>query len=239
MINNVVNVDCLEGLSTMKADGTIVDCIVTSPPYNLGGDFHTMVAGKRVTYGDYKSPYNDKLSEDDYQTWQIDFLNKCFDVLKDEGVMFYNHKNRIVNGTIITPFEWIKKSRFNISQVIVMNLKSTANVDKRRFFPVHELIFVLSKKPGVKLNNHECLTDVWEAKKVSRKVSGHPATFHEDIPRRCIVAATSENDIVLDPFMGSGTTAVAALNTNRRFIGFEISDEYLRISNERINAIKE
>jgi modification methylase len=228
----------MAGLKALVKESSVVDCVVTSPPYNLGGDFHTMVNGKRVTYGDYKSPYNDKMGEQSYQAWQVDFLNLCYSVLKDDGFMFYNHKNRIVNGSIITPFEWIVLSKFNISQVIVMNLKSTANVDKRRFFPVHELIFVLNKKPGLKFNNHECLTDVWDVKKVSRKVSGHPATFHEEVPRRCISAATSENELILDPFMGSGTTAVAALKSNRNFIGFEVSDEYWRIANERIAGVK-
>lgn len=210
-----------------------VDSIVTSPPYNLGGDFHTMVAGKRVTYGDYKG-YKDKLTEEDYQEWQVCLLNSCHRILKDDGVMFYNHKNRIVKGRIITPFDWIQKSNFFISQVIVMNLKSTANVDKRRFFPVHELIFVLTKDINTKLNNHECFTDVWEMKKVPRKVSGHPATFHEEMPRRCIEASTKEGDIVFDPFMGSGTTGLASLKLNRKFLGVDISEEYVDIANKRI-----
>lgn len=214
-------------------DGSI-DLIITSPPYNLGGDFHTFVSGKRVTYGDYQSPYSDKLSETDYQNWQINFLSECYRVLKDDGFMFYNHKNRIVNGNVISPFYWLKESSFLISQVITMNLKSTPNMDKRRFFPVHELIFVLNKTKEAKLNNIENLTDVWELKKVSRKISGHPATFHEELPRRCIVASTSEGQVILDPFMGSGTTAVACINTNRNWIGFEVSSEYCEIAEKRI-----
>jgi len=237
LINKIYKKDCLEGLRELIAMGQEVDCIVTSPPYNLGGDFHTMVGGKRVTYGDYESPYQDKLNEQQYQSWQTEILDTCFDVLKDDGVMFYNHKNRIVKGSIISPHEWIGRSKFNINQVIVMNLKSTANVDKRRFFPVHELIFVLTKKPGLKLNNHECLTDVWDLKKVPRKLSGHPATFHEELPRRCIISATKEGDLILDPFMGSGTTAVAAKNTKRNFIGFELSVEYIDIACERLREI--
>jgi len=232
-MNKIINGDCLN-LMRENLEENSVDCIVTSPPYNLGGDFHTMVAGKRVTYGDYKSPYNDKLTETDYQDWQLEVLNECYRVLKQDGFMFYNHKNRIVKGEVITPFEWIQKSEFSISQVLVMNLKSTANVDKRRFFPVHELIFVLTKTKGTKLNNHECLTDVWEAKKVPRRISGHPATFHVDIPRRCINASTVEGDLVFDPFMGSGTTAVAAKELNRNYLGYEISEEYHTSANMRL-----
>lgn len=234
-LNQIYQMDCLEGMRLLPDKS--IKAIITSPPYNLGGDFHTFVAGKRVTYGDYKGEYSDKMKESDYQEWQIQVLNECYRVLKDDGIMFYNHKNRIVKGEVITPFEWIKKTNFIISQVICMNLKSTPNVDKRRFFPVHELIFVLKKDRNVKLNNIECLTDVWEVKKVPRKISGHPATFHVDVPRRGIVASTNEGDIVLDPFMGSGTTAVAAVRTNRKFIGFELEPEYVRIANQRLENV--
>lgn len=232
-LNKIYKMDCLEGLKQLQ---TKVNCIVTSPPYNIGGDFHTFVNGKRVTYGAY-AEFKDKMPENVYQDWQIEVLNACFDVLDDDGVMFYNHKNRIANGSVISPFEWVTKSKFNINQVIIMNLKSTANVDKRRFFPVHELIFVLTKKVGLKLNNQECLTDVWEAKKVPRKVSGHPATFHIDIPKRCILASTNEGDIVLDPFMGSGTTAMATKELKRNFLGFEITQEYIEIANKRLEGV--
>ena len=230
-LNKIYNEDCLEGMTQLQDNS--INCIVTSPPYNLGGDFHTTVAGKRVTYGDYKG-YKDKLPEKDYQGWQIDFINESYRVLKDDGVMFYNHKNRIVKGETISPFEWLHKTQFNINQVIVMDLRSTANVDKRRFFPVHELIFVLTKEKGLKLNNHECHTDVWEIKKRSRRQTGHPATFHPEVPRRCIEASTQEGDIVLDPFAGIGTTCQVAKELNRRYIGFEIGKEYCEIANERI-----
>lgn len=230
-LNNIYNIDCLEGMS--KLNNNSIDCIVTSPPYNLGGDFHTFVNGKRVTYGDYKG-FKDKMKEEEYQEWQLEFLNESYRILKEDGVLFYNHKNRIVKGKIISPFEWLLKSKFNINQVVVVNLKSTANVDKRRFFPVHELIFVLTKKEGLKLNNHECWTDVWDIKKRSRKETGHPAAFHPEIPRRCIEASTVEGDIVLDPFSGIGTTCQVAKEMNRNYIGFEISEYYYNISIKRI-----
>lgn len=238
-LNKIYNEDCKQTMS--KIENGYIDCIITSPPYNLGGDFHTFVNGKRVTYGDYNT-YKDKLTEEDYQNWQIDILNECYRVLKDDGVMFYNHKNRIVKGSVISPFEWLSKTKFNISQVIVLNLKSTANVDKRRFFPVHELLFVLTKNKDTKLHNDECLTDVWEMKKVSRKISGHPATFYIDLPLRCIKASTNEGDVIYDPFSGTGTVAKACIGTNRQYIGSEIDEDYYNksicdIQNETIVKI--
>lgn len=227
------NGDCLEVMDRLIAENTKVDCIITSPPYNLGGDFHTFINGKRVTYGDYDL-YNDNQDETEYQNFQIDFLNKSYDILKDNGVMFYNHKNRIVNGDTISPNKWIEKSKFFIMQIIVINLKSTPNVDKRRFFPVTELLYVLTKDRKFKLNNKECWTDIWEMKKVPRKVSGHPATFHIDLPLRCINALPFEGGIILDPFMGSGTTGVACVNTNRNFIGIDISEGYVKLAENNI-----
>lgn len=235
-INKVYNEDCMVTMSKIKEQE--VNCIITSPPYNLGGDFHTFVNGKRITYGDYNK-YKDKLTEEDYQNWQIEVLNECHRILKDDGFMFYNHKNRIVKGSIISPLDWIYKSKFNVYQIIILNLKSTANVDKRRFFPVYELLFILNKSTKIKLNNIECLTDVWEMKKVSRKISGHPATFHINLPIRCINASTQEGDVVYDPFMGSGTTSEACIHINRNFIGSEIDEKYCELIHKRLGKYSE
>ena len=230
-LNKIYNEDCLKGMK--KIEDKSINCIVTSPPYNLGGDFHTFVDGKRITYGDYKG-FKDKIPETEYKQSQIEVLNECYRILNNDGFMFYNHKNRIINGSLSSPLEWIGKTYFNLSQIIVLDFGATANVDKRRFFPVHELLFVLNKNPKLKLHNDECLTDVWKMKKVKRKDSGHPATFHIDLPTRCILASTIEGDIVLDPYVGSGTTALASKNTNRNYIGFEISTTYCDITNIKL-----
>ena len=97
------------------------------------------------------------------------------------------------------------------------------------------MIFILTKNKETKLNNHFNLTDVWDVSKVKRKVSGHPATFHAEVPKRCIYSSTREGDIVLDPFMGSGTTAVAALDLDRKFLGFELDEYYYEVAKKRIN----
>lgn len=67
--------------------------------------------------------------------------------------------------------------------------------------------------------------------------SKHPAVFPEELPTFFIKAFSNEGDVVLDPFIGSGTTAVAALRTNRNFIGFEIKSEYVSIANQRIENV--
>jgi DNA modification methylase len=75
----------------------------------------------------------------------------------------------------------------------------------------------------------------WPIPTVSRKVSGHPAAFPIEIPNRLIKLYSFIGDTVLDPFAGSGTTCVAAKNSSRNFIGFELSSEYCKLAMERIN----
>lgn len=238
-LNDLINTfsvsDCLPFLNNLEDKS--INCIITSPPYNLGGDFHTMSKGKRVTIGGYKT-FSDNMNEEEYQNWQIDILNECYRVLDYEGVMFYNHKNRLKNGTTISPNDWVYKSKFNVSQIIIINLRTTPNMDKRRFFPVYELLYVLTKYAGKKLYNEDKHIDVWEIKKSNRKKVGHPAAFDIELPLRCIKASTKENDIVLDIFSGSGTVACASYMLKRNFICCDISEEYIELSKQRLDAIK-
>ena len=105
-LNNIHKIDVIKGLK--KLDDGSIDLIITSPPYNLGSDHHT---GTKKT-----NTYFDNMDENQYQEWQLEVLNECYRVLKDEGSMFYNHKNRIKNGTQLTPYSWILKSSFNVKQ---------------------------------------------------------------------------------------------------------------------------
>jgi modification methylase len=214
--------NCKEILPTLP----MVNACITSPPYNLGG-FHQET--KKWSY----DSIDDSMNEMDYQNSQIDLLNN----INSEWV-FYNHKERIVKGRAINPLEWILKSKWILQQTIVVDGKSTANVDKRRFFPVHEYIYVLSNFEGKKLNNINCLTSVWSLPKIKRTEKQHPAAFHEFLPNNCIVA--SNPDLVLDPYMGSGTTGVVALQNNKKFIGIELSENYFEIACKNIeNAQKQ
>lgn len=233
--NKIICGDCLEELR--KMDDASIDCVVTSPPYNLGGDFHTFLDGKRISYGSYAN-FKDNLPEDVYQKQQIEVLKELYRVTKPESYCFYVHKERIKNNRIISPLTWIAKTEWIVSQVIVLNQKSTANVDKRRFFPTHEYIYVLCKSSKSKLRNEKCLTSVWEVKKVPRKTSGHPATFDIKIPYECILASTEKGDTILDCYMGVGTTAKAAIMAKRNYIGIELDEKYCRIAQENVDETR-
>jgi site-specific DNA-methyltransferase (adenine-specific) len=84
----------------------------------------------------------------------------------------------------------------------------------------------------------EATLDVWNIRPESARRVGHPAPFPVELPGRCIRLFTYVDDVVLDPFMGSGTTAVAAIHNDRRFIGFETDATYVSLAEARIAAAR-
>ena len=111
---------------------------------------------------------------------------------------------------------------------------------------IHEYILVFSKEAFSRANHDdhpttitrdeflELTKSVWTFGAESAKRVGHPAPFPIELPLRCIKLYTFENDIVLDPFMGSGTSAISALMSNRRFVGYDINKEHIKIAEKRI-----
>lgn len=228
--------DCREALRTLEAES--VDVTVTSPPYNLGGDFHTCHKGKTMNYGAYAS-YGDDMPESEYQDWQQQILVDLFRVTKPDGVLFYNHKNRLKDGAMISPLSWIARTPWVLKQVIVYDQGGTPNSDKKRFFPIHELIMVLAKAPSTVLSNQRCLTDIWRLSPVDRRVSGHPATFPIELPLRCLGAFPRQPGIALDPFMGVGTVGVACAKIGWDFIGIEIDSSYSAIAQRNVERVQQ
>ena len=224
----LINDDCLKVLPTLE-EGS-VDLIITSPPYNLGNKHHT---GNK-----YHKTYDDNLPEDVYQAQQLQFLNECFKVLKETGSLIYNHKNRIRKGRQLSPYEWIFKSNFVVKQEIVW-VNRSQNFDKMRFYPFTERLYWLTKKPETKLFNainHYDVFDWKEWKPVGTK-GNHTRAFPEKMVEDMLKCFPNAK-VVLDPYMGSGTTGVAAKNLNREFIGIELDKNYFDIAEKRINETR-
>lgn len=218
--------DCLELMKEIPEKS--VDLIITSPPYNIG-NMHS----NHLHFGTYNG---NNMKEEDYQKWQIAVLNECYRILKDEGSLFYNHKVRIKNGKVIHPLEWILKTNFVLKQEITWDMGKSANCDKIRFYPFSERIYWLAKNAKTKIYNQLNLSDVWRVVPThKRKDTGHIAVMPIEIVNNIIKSIpNSDNIIILDPFLGSGTTAVASIKNNRHYIGFEINPEYVEIAKNRI-----
>ena len=227
----LINGDCLKEMDNLIMEGVKVDAIITSPPYNIG-----KMHSDNLQFGTYAG--ND-MEEKEYQSWQLEVLNRCYDILKEDGSLFYNHKVRIKHGIGIHPLEWIFKSKFVLKQEITWDMGKSANSDKIRFFPYSERIYWLAKTPKTKIFNEMSLSDVWRVVPThKRKDTGHIAVMPQGIVGN-ILQSLPKNILVLDPFLGSGSTAVACKNLGLDFIGIELDTDYFNIAKERINSTEQ
>jgi site-specific DNA-methyltransferase (adenine-specific) len=226
-INKIYNEDCLVTMGKMS--NNFIDLTITSPPYNLGVKHHT---GNKVfnAYDDYI----DDMPENEYQENQIKVLNELFRVTKHGGSLMYNHKNRIRNGVQITPYEWIFKTNWKIKQEIVWFNRSQ-NFDKCRFYPMTERIYWLSKGVDTdfknEINQHDLINDTSEGTE-----KDHKRSFPIKLAQRFIMCFPN-SEIIFDPYMGSGTTAIASIKEKKKYIGSEISSNYCKIANKRISQL--
>ena len=239
--NKIYCCDVLNGLKML--DDESVDIIITSPPYNKGiNKGKNNPKAKWVSTIDYNGDSeNDNMPEDEYEKWQIDVLKECYRVLKKDGSMFYNHKNRIWtgHGEIISPYKWLYQTPFKIRQEIIWDRGSTNNVARSRYLPCTELIFWLTKSSKVKFDRKidtPMKKEVWGFPfEINTE---HPAPFPEKLPNNILHCIAKEYDyrpLVLDPFLGSGTVAVSAIKYECDYIGFEKFPIYVDMAEKRIN----
>ena len=223
-INKIYNENCLDTMRRMPDN--FLDLTITSPPYNLGEKHHT---GNNIHKA--YDVYSDNLPEDEYQEQQITMLNELWRVTKDGGSVMYNHKNRISQGLQISPYQWLFKTKWDIKQEIVWFNRSQ-NFDKCRFYPMTERIYWLSKGKDTKffnaINQHDLINDSAVGTRQE-----HKRAFPLSLAERFIMCFPDAK-IIYDPYMGSGTTALATIKQKRDYIGSEISDNYCESSEKRI-----
>lgn len=205
--NIVYNKDCMEVIKELP--DMSVDCIITDPPYGI--NYHS---------GHYKSENPFKpIVNDDTLFIPIDDLWR---VLKPTGVMFvfYSHKNPLVDKRVKNILIWLKNNW-------------TAGDLYADFGNQYECIAFMPKQE-FKLKSKR-YPNVWKFDRIPADKLKHPTQKPTSIIRRLIEVATKENDIVLDPFAGSGTTLVASKQLDRRYIGCEIEKEYYDVIMERLS----
>ena len=220
----LLNIDCMEYMKGLEDN--VFDLCITSPPYNLGDTHHT---GKKR-----KKHYPDNMPENKYQESQILLLNELRRVIKPEGSLIYNHKNRIRSGLTISPLSWIFNSNWQLKQEIVWRNKGQ-NFDKIRAFPMTERFYWLANS-DVKMNNSSSLKDCmlesdWPPEGTSK---AHGRSF----PLKMVVQFMScfKGSLkMFDPYLGSGTCAVAAHYGGFDFVGCELDQDYFKAAQERFN----
>jgi DNA modification methylase len=229
--------DCRELLPTLSG----IDLTFTSPPYNLncttkpGGGFDGMKSGTARAgkwsggaLADGYDSHGDNMPMDEYEEWQRDVLTAIWATLSDTGAIFYNHKPRPWLGEIWLP------TRLNpglpLRQIITWARAGGINFSTSHYCPTYEWILVLAKA-GFQLKSKAAsgVGDVWYVPQKSG--TDHPAPFPLGLPARAIESTAPR--LVLDPFMGSGTTLRAAKDANCNAIGIEISERYCEIAAKR------
>lgn len=238
ILNTIIVGDCL--LEMKKLPKESIDLIVTSPPYNLknstgNGLSHNTKTGKwaNAAIKQGYAEYDDCMPHDEYVKWQRACLTQMMRLIKNDGAIFYNHKWRVQNGLLQDRQDILKG--FPVRQIIIWKRKGGINFNAGYFLPTYEVIYLIAK-PDFKLApKANAVGDVWEFNQEMK--NNHPAPFPEALIDR-IISSTNAN-VILDPFIGSGTTAISALKNERNYIGIELSEEYCKMSEERISKYRE
>ena len=231
--------------SSEKMDGLPEGCIhlmVTSPPYNVGKEYE-----EDLDLGEHLDLLGSVFAE----TYRVlvDGGRACVN-LANLGRRPYVPMSAHVSGLMISlgflmrgQIIWDKSASVGKSTA----WGSWVSASNPVLRDVHEYILVFSKgslrrDPGGKQDTisperfAECTQSIWRFQTESAKRVGHPAPFPVELPRRLIELYAFQGDVVLDPFMGSGTTAVAAVKTGRHFVGYEIQEEYADRARRRIGG---
>ena len=231
---------CGDVLKVMRQIPTgLVDLVVTSPPYNLknstGNGMKDGRGGKWANAALQKgySHHDDCMPHDEYVKWQRECLNEMMRLIPEDGAIFYNHKWRVQGGLLQNREDIV--SGFPVRQIIIWRRKGGLNFNQGYFLPTYEVIYLIAK-PGFRLREKaNSYGDVWE---FTQEMSNeHPAAFPVKLIDRII--SSTEAKIILDPFMGSGTTAISAINFDRDYAGIELSPEYCEMARMRIKKYQE
>ena len=205
--------DCLELLQDIPNES--VDMVLTDPPYGM--NFQS----------DHRKTKYEKIKGDSNLDWLDDFVNEIYRVSKPNTAHYvfcsFHH---------IDKFKRSIEKKFKVKNVLTWVKNNTSMGDlKGDFAPKTEFIIFFHK--GRKLINGKRDPNVLEFKKTRNEL--HPTQKPVDMIEYMIGKFSDEGDLILDPFMGSGTTGIACLNTNRIFIGMELDETYFNIAKERID----
>lgn len=246
----IYNMDCKDGLEAMQKHNIEVQATITSPPYNIGKAYE-----KPMPIEDYVQ----WIADISQLIHTITTENGCYllnlGYLKIEGkaralpipyllwdkVPFYLNQEIIWNyGAGVACKNYLSPRNEKILWYVKDEENYTFNLDAIRDPDVK---YPNSKKNGkLRVNTlGKNPSDVWQIAKVTtganrsaEERTDHPAQFPEDLVLRMVLGFTNENDVILEPFLGSGTTASVALQHNRYCIGFEINEAYCAVAKERI-----
>jgi len=246
LVNSIISGSC-ENMSIIPSNS--IHLMITSPPYNASKD------------------YDEDLSLTEYLELLKSAFTETYRVLVNGGRACINLAN-LGRKPYIPLSDYVSKMMieigYNMRGEIIWNKAASASpstawgswqsASNPTLRDIHEYILIFSKGDYKRVRNKKDLQNkidtiskeqfmdwtksIWTMNAESAKRIGHPAPFPEELPYRLIQLFSFKHDIILDPFMGSGTTAVAALKSERKYIGFDTDDKYIKLAENRINFVK-
>jgi len=244
----IFNKDCLELLHLIPEDS--IDMIFADPPYMLSNDGFTCQNGKMVNVNKGKWDKSKGFEED--TIFHNEWISACRRVLKPEGTIW-------ISGTYHSIYQCgyiLQKNNFHIlNDITWFKPNASPNLSCRFFTASHEtLLWARKNKKAKHTFNYDLMKNgvfpedkfkkentqmrsVWSipaSKNDEKEYGKHPTQKPLDLLKRIVLASTKENDIVLDPFCGSGTTGLASRYYNRFFIGIEIDKIYCDLAKKRL-----
>ena len=239
MLNQINCEDCVTGMGKLPASS--IQLVVTSPPYNVQKPY---------------TVYNDNLEYAEYLKFMKEVFTECYRILKKEGVCFVNIQNCKDNQFKAYDLAYLLRDiGFSLIDTIIWYKPNPRYLNTNRMLTnSYEFIFMFAKsqkyvfdklKIGIPCKTQsglKCRGNVWIFDKIFKNQYSnfqHCAMFPEMLPELCIRVCSKRGDVVVDPFMGAGTTAVTAKKLGRNYIGFEISPQYTQMAKSRLKNTQE
>ncbi len=229
--------DCLERMKEIESGS--VDMIFTSPPYNMNLRIRNGKYCSRQIVKEISTKYtnfDDNLPMEDYFNFNKSVINEC---LRVSDLVFYNVQ--FLTGNKPALFKLLGEFHNRVKEFIIWDkVNAQPAIGKNVLNSQFEVLIVLQNtKPESRSFDsgqfdRGTLSNVWHMKRGKKYSKDHGATFPVELAEMAIKNFTSKGDVVLDPFLGVGTTGVAAKNLNRKFIGIELDENYFNIAKKRI-----
>ena len=254
-LNKIYNQDCFETLSLMEDNNVKVDIVLTSPPYN---NSRSNIEDKSTpNYDDRYDIYTDSKTDSEYCEWTTELFNKFDKVLTDNGVVLYNvsYGNEAPNVLWLMIAEVIHKTPFMVADVITWKKSSALpqNISPNKLTRICEFIFVFCRKTEyLTFTSNKPITSVRET---GQKMYGvvynyisapnndgpcslNKATYSTELCTKLLNIYAKSDSIVYDPFMGTGTTAVACKQLGHTYVGSELSPNQCEYAHNRLFGVK-
>ena len=244
-MNKIYNQDCIDGMKAIP-DGKI-DLVVTDPPFAI--NFKAKKANYNRTASRVLSGYNE-ITKENYYEFTLNWMSQCFRILKESGGMYvfsgWNNLADILNAIEEIGFITVNHIIWKYQFGVVTNRKFVTshyhclyickNDKKRKFFPYERFSKEEKNNQGRSLH-YKDKEDVWEIKREywtgDEKT---PTKLPAEIIKKILQYSSEEGDLVFDPFLGSGQTAVVSKLLKRNYIGFEIVKEYFDFISKRLKS---